>query len=1069
MTSPRLNLGVALEFSLSDTPRLLAVIGDARQILGFDDAQLLAGQPSFPDRIHPDDSDIADRLFSPQAEDASGSLCLRMRHADGRIRCIQADFHRAGGRVRLHLEDAGCLRLQAGPYDFSDNGRAIFANSPGALVFKDTNHVFTAVSEAFRKETSHLLGGRDAVGLTDYDFLLEADADLFYAAEKKALSSDPKSSEVREIVRLADSTWIEICDYPVRSATGEIVGLFATGSNLTRRIREEERVYEANQALPESQKMAPIGSYILDVRRGAHATSASLDAMFGLPEDHARDIASWEALIHPDDGQATADYFQQVLSTPGRVFNREYRIVRASDGETRWVHGIGRVERDALGSPLLMSGSIQDISERKATEASLRETTHRLEFFIEHAPAALAMFDRNMRYLAVSRRWREVYGVSQDIVGRSHYEVFPALPERFREMHRLALAGQSFSRSEDRIVRPDGLAVWTRWELNPWRNDDGSIGGLFLYVEDITDRIVAQERLKLAAGVFGDASEAIVVTDVSGNIVEVNNAFTGVTGYSHEEAVGRDSRMLRSDLHDEKFYNELGQSIAESGRWRGEQWMCRKDGSSVEVSSTLTTVYDAAGKPAHYVALFFDITPMREQERKLELVANYDELTGLPNRASAAKLLREAVRASGETQQMVGFVFLDLENFKDINDAHGREAGNSVLVAVASRMKQVLGEGDILSRAGGDEFVVVLPNLPDAEAAAKVVERLLLAVNQPFDLSDSQVQPSATAGMTFYPQAEEVDADQLVRQALQAMYEAKLAGKNRYCLFDAVRNCNTRNRNEEIERLRQALRANEFVLHYQPKVDMSAGTLIGTEALIRWQHPEKGLLLPGRFLPVVEEDDLAIEVGEWVIESALRQIQNWAAQGHRIPVSVNICPRHLQQANFVQRLRAMLLDHAGVDPSCLELEILETSTVQDFAHVLRILEACRSMGIKVAIDDFGTGYSSLSYLKRLPAPVIKIDQSFVRNMLEDPDDLALLQGLIGLANAFRRTIVAEGVETVEQGVQLLKLGCAYAQGYGIARPMPAGAIVSWYSNWWPDTRWRRAAAVSSQQRPALVA
>ena len=798
--------------------------------------------------------------------------------------------------------------------------------------------------------------------------------------------------------------------------------------------------------------------------------SASLAiGMLGLSEDYPRSVAGWEALIHPDDRQTTSDYFQKVIATPGRLFNLEYRIVRPGDGETRWIHGIGRVDRDSHGCPIIMSGSLEDITERKATEVALRETKKTLELFIEHAPAALAMFDKNMRYLAVSRRWRQVYGVSRDILGRSHYDVVPDIPEHWKEIHRLALAGQSFSRSEERFDRADGSTIWTRWELIPWRNDDESIGGVFLSVEDISSQKAAQERLKLAASVFADASEAIVVTDLNGNIAEMNDAFTRITGYNREEAVGRHSHLIRSDRHEEDFYNEMSRSIAETGRWRGEQWLRRKDGSAIEISSTLTTVYDAAGKPVHYVALFFDITPIREQQRKLAQAAHYDDLTGLPNRAFTTERLRDAIAAASKTRQMVGLVFFDLDDFKRINETHGRDAANSVLVSLAAHLKQVLREGDTLGRSTGDEFLAVLPDLAGVEAGTHEIERLLRAVSQPVAINDNEVVPSATAGATFYPQAEEVDADQMIRQAVQAMYEAKLAGKNRYQIFDPARDYNLRDRHEELGRLRQALLADEFVLHYQPKVDMAAGTLIGTEALIRWQHPEHGLMLPGRFLPVLEDDDLAIEVGEWAIESALRQVELWAAHGHRIPVSVNISPRHLQQSNFVERLHAMLSDHPAVDPSCLELEILETSAVQDFTHVSLIIEACVTMDIKVSIDDFGVGYSSLTYLKQLPAPVIKIDQSFIRNMLEDPDDLALLQGVMGLANTFRRTVVAEGVETVEQGVLLLKLGCTYAQGYGIARPMPAGEIVPWYSNWWPDARWTQVAQINRQDWPILVA
>jgi len=762
-------------------------------------------------------------------------------------------------------------------------------------------------------------------------------------------------------------------------------------------------------------------------------------------------------------------YMQEVIATPGRIFNREYRIHRPSDGEMRWVQGIGRIDRDRQDRPMLMRGSVEDITERKATEASLRDTKKRLELFIEHAPAALSMYDRDMRYLAVSRRWREVYGVHGDIIGRPHYEVVPDLPERWKEFHRRGLAGESMHFEEERFDRADGSVLWLRCEVMPWRQDDDTVGGILLLIEDITERKQAQQRLELAASVFADASEAIFVTDVAGCILEVNDSFTRMTGYGREEVLGQHSHILKSDRHGDEFYADLESQVLGTGRWRGEQWFRRKDGSDFQVSATITTVFDGEGKPSHFVGLFFDVTPLKEQERKLEQAANYDELTGLPNRNLALDRLRTAIAAVGQTSQMVGLILFDLDNFKCVNEALGREAADAMLVMTASRMKQALRDGDTLGRIGGDEFIVVLPNLAETSTATQMVERLLGAVCSPVPLGMDTLQVSATAGVTFYPQPEDVDADQMVRQAVQAMYEAKLAGKDRYHVFDSARDYNLRGKHEEIGRIRQALKAGEFVLHYQPKVNMATGALLGAEALIRWQHPQRGLLLPGVFLPVIEDHDLAIDVGEWVIDSALRQIGEWRRQGHPISVSVNVSARHLQQSNFVERLRALLQANPDADPASLELEILETSTVQDVAYVSDIISACLEMGIQVAIDDFGTGYSSLTYLKRLPAPVLKLDQTFVRDMLQDPDDLAILQGVIGLANAFRRTVVAEGVETVEQGLMLLRMGCVYAQGYGIARPMPAAEVVTWYHHWWPDQRWREAEAVNPQNWPVLVA
>jgi EAL domain-containing protein (putative c-di-GMP-specific phosphodiesterase class I) len=315
------------------------------------------------------------------------------------------------------------------------------------------------------------------------------------------------------------------------------------------------------------------------------------------------------------------------------------------------------------------------------------------------------------------------------------------------------------------------------------------------------------------------------------------------------------------------------------------------------------------------------------------------------------------------------------------------------------------------------------------------------------------LQVSASIGVTFYPQAHDMEADQLLRQADQTMYQAKLAGKSRYHVFDADLDSSLRVHHESLERIRLALAQGEFVLHYQPKVNMRRGQVIGAEALIRWQHPDKGLLSPATFLPVIEDHPLAVEVGEWVIDTALRQIDAWRATGLDMKVSVNIGARQLQQGDFVQRLQAILARHPKVKPSSLELEVLETSALADMEQVSHVIESCHQMGVKFALDDFGTGYSSLTYLKRLRVALLKIDQSFVRDMLDDPDDLAILEGVIGLAAAFKREVIAEGVETVAHGTALLHLGCELAQGYGIARPMPADQLPAWASSWQPDEVW----------------
>jgi EAL domain-containing protein (putative c-di-GMP-specific phosphodiesterase class I) len=334
-----------------------------------------------------------------------------------------------------------------------------------------------------------------------------------------------------------------------------------------------------------------------------------------------------------------------------------------------------------------------------------------------------------------------------------------------------------------------------------------------------------------------------------------------------------------------------------------------------------------------------------------------------------------------------------------------------------------------------------------------MLERLLAAAAQPVHVGELVLQVSASLGVTFYPQAEDVDADQLLRQSDQAMYQAKLAGKNRHHFFDAEQDRSVRGHHESVEHIRQALAQREFVLYFQPQVNMRTGQVVGAEALIRWQHPQKGLLLPAMFLPAIEDHPLAVELGEWVIDTALSELERWMERGLSIPVSVNVGARQLQQGDFVARLCHILARHPRCQSAMLSLEVLETSALEDLARVSQVIEHCRDIGVMFSLDDFGTGYSSLTYLKRLQVSLLKIDQSFVRNMLDDADDLAILQGVIGLAAAFHREVIAEGVETVAHGTRLLQLGCDLAQGYGIARPMPAADMPGWTQTWRPDAAW----------------
>ena len=597
---------------------------------------------------------------------------------------------------------------------------------------------------------------------------------------------------------------------------------------------------------------------------------------------------------------------------------------------------------------------------------------------------------------------------------------------------------------------------------------EDEIGQLIGSFNQLTGTLVHREALHRR--IMDTASVSIFLIDMQGRVTQANQAMARMFGRPLESLIGSEYVGLvhpqeRAEAH-RRMLALLASAVdavdVDRMYWRADQ-------SQFWGHLTGRQFFDAQGNKQGLVGVIADITAIKTHQFHLEHVAHFDALTNLPNRVLLADRLQQSMAQAMRRGQPLAVAFLDLDGFKAINDQHGHDAGDQLLVALSARMQQALRDSDTLARMGGDEFVAVLADLSDASDSVQLIDRLLVAAAQPVQVDGQWLQVSASLGVTFYPQTQDVTADQLLRQADQAMYQAKLSGKNRYHVFDAAHDSSLRGHHESLEHIRHAMDAREFVLHYQPKVNMRTGAFVGAEALIRWQHPQRGLLPPAVFLPVIEDHPLAIEVGEWVIDTALTQIELWRDQGLDVPVSVNIGARQLQHPNFIDRLRKLLQAHPHVEPQWLELEVLETSALEDVARVSHVIDACRRMGVSFALDDFGTGYSSLTYLKRLPAALLKIDQSFVRDMLDDPDDLAILEGVIGLASAFRRDVIAEGVETVEHGEMLLRLGCDLAQGYGIARPMPADALPEWSRSWRPDPVWRTMTSVQREDFPLLFA
>ncbi len=584
------------------------------------------------------------------------------------------------------------------------------------------------------------------------------------------------------------------------------------------------------------------------------------------------------------------------------------------------------------------------------------------------------------------------------------------------------------------------------------RQRQGQISRLLATLSDVSERRDAQERQRLSASVFQHLHEGLLIADAQMRVVDVNPAYTQILGFSRASLLGTVPSLLQTSMRDPLMRQQrllMWSSLRESGHWRGEVEERRHNGDPCTLRVTISTIDDAAQTLQYHVLVISDITEQRQQRDRLERQASFDELTRLPNRARVQELLVEAVRAADAEGFMLCVCYLDIDRFKPINDRFGHAVGDQLLVELAGRLRSALRGShvwsDVAGRLGGDEFVLLL-RANTLDEARMAVERVLRVVEQPYALEAQPqldtVHVTASIGATVYPN-DNSDADTLLRHADHAMYDAKQAGRNGHKFFDAERRRQAEERVIALGRVQEALDHREFVLHYQPKVDMRRGVVLGLEALVRWQHPQQGLLAPLQFLPLIEDTGLLARLGDWVLGQALEHLAAWRRAGFDISVSVNISARHFQEADFALRLSELLARHAEALAPSLELEMLESAAHADIQATSALLAHCRSLGVRFALDDFGTGYSTLTYLKQLPVDVLKIDRSFVHHMLADTQDRAIVEGVIGLARTFQCVVVAEGVESAAQARVLLEMGCNIGQGTGIAAPMPAGAVAAW--------------------------
>jgi diguanylate cyclase (GGDEF)-like protein/PAS domain S-box-containing protein len=674
----------------------------------------------------------------------------------------------------------------------------------------------------------------------------------------------------------------------------------------------------------------------------------------------------------------------------------------------------------------------------QATEALRKSSEEQFKAMVRTSLDGFWITDRQGRFQEVNDAFCELTGYERDeLMHMTLFDVESLASRETVEQHLKYIIGIGGDRFETRYCSKDGriLTVEVSANFNAARNDQ-----IYGFIRDITERIKDVEALRLAGSVFNNMEEGVLVVDENINIIAVNPAFQTITGYSAEEAIGHNPRMLSSHQHHPEFYRAMWQKLNSTGAWHGEIWDKRKNGEVFPKWLTISAVRNEQNKVFQYVAIFSDITARKRAEAEILSLAFYDVLTQLPNRRLLLDRFRAALSISARSRQYGAVLFLDMDRFKNLNDTMGHDVGDLLLIEVARRIQTQVREEDTVARLGGDEFVVLFEELSsNAEEASKkvamIAEKLRATLSAPYLLKEHQHHSSPSIGVSLYHGNEET-VDALLKRADMAMYQAKEAGRNAVCFFDPVMQQVVETRAALEADLRFAVLNRQLELHYQIQVCEKHRPL-GAEVLVRWVHPERGMIMPGQFIPLAEESSLIFEIGDWVLDAACRQLSLWRKTPHlrKLSLAVNVSAQQFRQQDFVPKVTEVIRRHA-IDPALLKLELTESVIVNDVDDVVAKMRALKGLGFRLSMDDFGTGYSSLSYLKQLPLDQLKIDQSFVRDIATDSNDAVMVQTIIDMAKNFRIDVIAEGVETEEQLQFLKRKGCMAYQGYLFGKPVP---------------------------------
>ena len=763
----------------------------------------------------------------------------------------------------------------------------------------------------------------------------------------------------------------------------------------------------------------------------------ALSSMLGYSTEELSSL-TFQDITYPDDLATDLGLVQEMLAGKRKSYQMEKRYLR-KNGELVWALLAVSLLRDESGSPVHFISQIQDITALKQAQASVATSEKEFRLLAEAMPQIVWITRADGWNIYFNQQWVEYTGLTlEESYGHGWNKPFhPDDQQRAWHAWQNAVNSNGAYSLECRLRRADGEYRWWLVRGAPVFNETGSIEKWFGTCTDIHDLKEATESLRLSALVYEASSESMIVTNPRGIIMAVNPAFTRCTGYTSEEAIGQPMSLLKSGRQDDNFYKAMWAQINADGHWEGEIWDRRKNGEVYPSKVIVNTVYNDDGSIVRRVALASDIT---EQKKALDTIwqqANFDPLTGLPNRRMFIDRLGQEIKKDHRAKTRIALMFIDLDMFKEVNDSLGHEMGDELLKMVAARMIDCLREVDVVARLGGDEFTLMMGELEDINAIDRVAATIVEKLAAPYQLKNAQTYISASIGISIYPD-DATKAEDLLKCADQAMYESKRLGRNRFNYFKPSMQAASLRKVGIARDLRRALLENQFLVYYQPIVNLVNGRIEKAEALLRWQHPSRGLLDPNEFIPVAEETGLIISIGEWVFRQAATQAAAWKKlQSGAIQISVNQSPVQFQEKNDSPTNWLNHLISLGLKGNSIVVEITESMLLQSDTFEKNKLLGFRDAGMQVALDDFGTGYSSLSYLIKFDIDYIKIDQSFVSGLESGPSGSILCEAIIVLAHKLGLKTIAEGIETEQQRDLLTKMGCDYGQGFLFSRPVPA--------------------------------